>query len=123
MWEMFWNKEVSCHKMDEDSDMMWSIQSVLFQTDKEMFPAIYSSLKLLGTVPVTSCECERSISVMRRLKMYLRSTMCQERFSSLALLNIHRSFHHDIERIVTAFADRKIRRMQLTNILDADAED
>ena len=53
MGEMIWNKEVSCHKMDEDSDMMWSIQSVLFQTDKEMFPAIYSSLKLLGTFPVT----------------------------------------------------------------------
>ena len=121
MWEMFWNKEVSCHKMDEDSDM-WSIQSVLFQTDKEMFPAIYSSLKLLGTFPVTSCECERSISVMRRLKTYLRSTTCQERFSSLALINIHRSFPHDIERIVTVFADRKKRRMQLTNILD-DAED
>ena len=66
MWEMFLNKEVSCHKMDEDSDMMWSIQSVLFQTDKEMFPAIYSSLKLLGTFPVT-CECERSISIMGRL--------------------------------------------------------
>ena len=48
--------------MDEDSDMMWSIQSVLFQTEMfEMFPAIYSSLKLLGTFPVTSCECERSI--------------------------------------------------------------
>ena len=25
MWEMFENKEVSCYKMDEDSDMMWSI--------------------------------------------------------------------------------------------------
>ena len=68
MWEMFWNKEVSCNKIDEESDMMCSIQSVLFQTDKEMLPAIYSSLKLLGTFPVTSCECERSISVMRRLK-------------------------------------------------------
>ena len=49
--------------------------------------------------------------------------MCQERFSSLALINIHRNFPHDIERIVTVFADRKKRRMQLTNILDDDAED
>ena len=49
--------------------------------------------------------------------------MCQESFSSLALINIHRNFPHYIERIVTAFADRKKRRMQLTNILDDDAED
>ena len=48
MWEMFLNKEVTCHKMDEDSDMMWPIQFVLFQADKEMFPVVYSSLKLLG---------------------------------------------------------------------------
>ena len=73
-------EEVSCHKMDEDSDMMWSIQSVLFQTDKEMFPAIYSSLKLLGTFPVTSCECERSISAMTQLNTYLRSTVSRKVF-------------------------------------------
>ena len=37
--------------------------------------------KNLGTIPVTTCECERSIYVIRRLKTFLRSTMWQERFA------------------------------------------
>ena len=33
-------------------------------------------------VPVTTSECERTVSVLRRLKTYLRSTMRQDRLST-----------------------------------------
>jgi len=72
------------------------------------------------TVPVTSGECERSFSSLRRLKTYMRSTMQQERFSSLALLSIHRDFNHDIESIITKFAMKRPRKMALVNILASD---
>ena len=64
------------------------------------FPVIYNSLKILGTVPVTSCECERSISVLRRTKTYLRSTMGQDRFSDLALLYIRRDFDINLDQVI-----------------------
>ena len=39
--------------------------------DPDDFPNLYS-LKIAATLPVTSCECERSISKMRRLNNYMR---------------------------------------------------
>ena len=74
---------------------MLCIAKLLKMTDRTMFPGIYHCLKLLATVPVTSSQCERTTSVLRRLKTYLRNTMCQDRFSALALLNIPREFKHD----------------------------
>ena len=46
-------------------------------------------LFILATLPVTSCQCERSISALRRLKTYNRSTMLEDRLNALALVQIH----------------------------------
>ena len=46
--------------------------------NESMFPNIHILLRLICTLPVTSSECERSISVLRRLKTYLHSTIGQE---------------------------------------------
>ena len=46
-------------------------------------------LRILWTLPVTSAECKRSFSTLKRLKTYLRSTMNTERQSGLAVMNIH----------------------------------
>ncbi len=54
--------------------------------DKYYFPNIYVLLRIACTLPVTSCENERSNST---LKACLRGTMGQERLSSLALMHIH----------------------------------
>jgi hypothetical protein len=54
----------------------------------EVYPQYYKMLQLALTLPVGSATAERSFSAMRRIKNWLRSTMGQERFSSLALLNI-----------------------------------
>ena len=89
---------------------------------KTEFPLIYHCLKLLGTIPVTTCECERSISIIRRLKTYLRSTMTQKRFSSLALLHARRDFKLDLDAIIDKFATKHPRRMQLIDIVNDDPE-
>ena len=82
------------------------------------FPNVYKVLQLLGTVPVTSCECERCVSVLRRLKTYLRSTMTQKRLNGLALMAVHRNIPIDLERIVDMFARQHPRRLQFINILE-----
>ena len=59
--------------------------------DKRHFPDVERLRRILCTLPLTSAECERTFSCMRRLKSYLRSTMNAERFNGLALLATHRS--------------------------------
>ncbi|KAL9971117.1 hypothetical protein ACROYT_G023604 [Oculina patagonica] len=57
--------------------------------DDDLFPNISILLKIACTIPVTSCECERSASTLRRLNNYMRASMGKERLSNLALLHIH----------------------------------
>ena len=57
-----------------------------------MIPELAKAIKIYSVIPATSCSSERSFSCLRRLKSYLRSTMKQDRLSSLALLNIEREF-------------------------------
>ena len=90
IWETYWRKYVGVFPD--------RISSVL-KLCKEMeltFPNIHCSLKILGTIPVTTCECERSISSLRRLKAYLRSTMGEERLNGLAALQVHNNIPVDL---------------------------
>ena len=113
MWQMFWEKK-------QTNNEYYEINQLLKITNKKMFPVIYNCLKILGTIPVSSSECERTISVLRRLKTYQRNTMGQKRFSSLAMLTIHRNFEHNIDQIVKKFALEQPRKMKLLNILDSE---
>jgi hypothetical protein len=58
------------------------------------------------TVPVSSVTCERSFSSMRRLKNLLQSSMLQQRFTYLSIINIERDLANDIEseKILNTFA-------------------
>ena len=48
----------------------------------------------------------------------MRSTMGQDRFSGLALMNIHKDITVDIEEILQNFAAKHPRRMKLSNLLN-----
>ena len=48
-----------------------SVAKVLKVCDMDSYPNIYVLLKILRTVVVTSCECERSGIVLKRLNTYL----------------------------------------------------
>ena len=74
-------------------------------------------MKIAATVPVTSCSCERSISVLRRLKTYLRNTITQTRMNSLALLNVYRDIPVHTDEKIEQFARDNPRRMKLLDIL------
>ena len=65
---------------------------------------------------ITSAECERSFSTLRRLKTYLRATITSERESGLALMNIHYGRQIDISATIDLFA-RKLPRRLLSDIL------
>ena len=104
-------------KLDDDTELPTNAASALKAADKSFFPNIHTPLKLLCTLGVTSCECERSISALKRLKMYLRSTMLEDRMNGLAMLHIHYGRKLDEDAIITMFAQKHPRRMELINIV------
>ena len=94
-----------------------SCASAIKACDPRTFPNIFILLKIACTLPITSCECERSCSVLRRLSNYMRATMGQERLSSLALLHIHYDSDIDVTKVVDRFAALHPRRLEMKNII------
>ena len=90
---------------------------------EKSFPNITAALRVLSTIPVTSCECERSVSVLRRLKTYLRNTMCQNRLNGLSLMSIHRDISVSYHEVVNDFARKYPRRLELINLLEDEELD
>ncbi|VDI01897.1 Hypothetical predicted protein [Mytilus galloprovincialis] len=88
-----------------------SLKASLSVTNKELYPSIFAIFAILVTMPVTTSTTERSFSSLRRLKTYLRSTMVQDRLSSLALIHVHREMDIDTERVLRSFALAKNRYM------------
>ena len=113
LWEKYWKESYS-------SPVPSSISESLALVDQIAFPNISVTLKILGVIPVTSCECERSISALRRLKTWLRSTMEEERLNGLALMHINNDVKIDIEKVVDVFARENRTRMRLADILNDD---
>lgn len=66
-----------------------SVAAALKMCDPSLYPNIYVLLKIGCVLPVTSCECERSASVVRRLNNYMRASQSTERLSGLALMNVN----------------------------------
>ena len=58
-------------------------------TQKELLSEVCKLARLILVMPATNASSERSFSSMRRLKTYLRNTMCQSRLNHVMLLNIH----------------------------------
>jgi hypothetical protein len=72
--------------------------------------AILIKLSVLLTMPVASASAERSFSVLRCLKNYVRSTMKNDRLYSLGLVHIHRDFEVDLYKAMEVFVSAKTRR-------------
>ena len=60
-----------------------------------------------------SATAEISFSVLIRLKTYARSTMENDRLSSLGLMHIHRDFEIDLYKTMEVFVSVKKRRTDL----------
>lgn len=63
-------------------------------------------IKIALALPVTSASCERSFSVLKLLKTYLRNTIGMQRVSNMAVLSIHSTMAKQLSRdaIINEFA-------------------
>lgn len=75
---------------------------------KNMIPEYVKLLRLLLTIPVSTCTAERSFSALRRLKTYTRATMNQDRLNHVALLNIHSDLARELnlEPLINEFISK-----------------
>jgi len=73
----------------------------------------WACLALVLVAPVSAANAERSISMLRSLKNWLRSTMTQERLTHLAVLHCHqeRVRNIDVDNICREFVTKTAERV------------
>lgn len=92
-----------------------NIKSLKEEVDRNFCPNFYKMLQVAIAIPISSADCERSFSAMRRTKNWLRTTMGQERFSNLAIINIENSLVKTNilpETVLNKFCDKN-RKLKL----------
>ena len=92
----------------------------LKECDKASYPNIFVLLQIACTIPVTSCECERNASALRQLHNFMRTSMTEDRLTSLALMHIHYDHPVDLDNVVDKFAELHPRRLKFTSVLFND---
>ena len=85
--------------------------------DSDDFSNIFALLQIACTIAVTSCECEKSASVLRRLNNYMRVSMRKNRLSHLALLHIDYDTLIDLDKVVDCYAQLHPRRLAHESLL------
>ena len=80
-----------------------AVVKALKTADRDFPPNIHALLKIAATHPVTSCECERSISKLRLVKSVLR-TMKEEQLNGLTLMYAHPNINLNIDILIDTFA-------------------
>ena len=108
MWERFWLTT----KASVPNTVLTTLRFI--SPFKVAFPNIYNALRILVTLPITSCECERSFSAMRKLKTCFRSRMTEERLNGLSLMYIHPEIAPDVDQVIDDFAARRPRRLDFS---------
>lgn len=88
-----------------------SLIEVLDSCEKDVFPNMNSLLRVLITLPVTSCSVERLFSAVNRIKSSNRATMLTERLNSLSLLMFEQELPETLypDDIIEAFKARPCR--------------
>lgn len=66
---------------------------------KDMLSEIDILLRIYFTIPITTATAERSFSVLRRIKTYLRSTMSESRLNNVMLLHCHKDITDSLDNV------------------------
>lgn len=79
------------------------------------YPNLSILYRILGTISVSTAGAERSFSKLKLIKSYLRSTMSEERLSSLAMISINRNMTETVifDNVLNTFSRVKKRKMKL----------
>ena len=69
------------------------------------FPTLKKLLQISLTLAVSTAQCERSFSALKRIKTYLRTTMTEQRLTDISILSIERELSKKIslDTVVSKF--------------------
>lgn len=81
----------------------------LLKCDKEVFPNVYTLLKILCTLPVSTATPERMFSALKRIKTYLRNSTGQCKLNGLA---VHKDSSLSANEVIDELA-KKSRKILL----------
>jgi len=80
----------------------------------KVFPNFYKMVQVANILPISSAKSKCAFSAMWRINTYLRSTMDQDRFSNLSILqSIEKDVEIDPETILEQFTSLNKRKMNL----------
>ena len=87
-----------------------------------IYSEVVTLLKLILVNPATNSTSERIFSAMRRIKMYLRSTMGQARLNGLMVLHVHKEKTAQISllKIANTFVNSEYRKSVFGTFSAAD---
>ena len=82
---------------------------------QEIFPNLEIALRMFLPTAATICLAERSFSLLKRLKNYLRSSMSQDQVKILAVLHMNSDITKqlDYQDVIDDFATKKARHKTL----------
>ena len=105
------------------ADIPKTLVDALHSCSAIQFPNLHVLLRVALTLPIMSCESERSFSQLKLIKTSIRSTMTNDRLSGLALMKINRECCNKLtsaekmKELVKSFAQLHPRRMKLPFML------
>lgn len=74
---------------DESPISVLKMYSLIIKNNyQELYTYVEIALRIFLSCPISNCSAERSFSVLKRVKSYLRSRTTDERLNSLAVLTI-----------------------------------
>ena len=81
----------------------------------DLYSNLTIALRILLALSVSVASGERSFSVLKLIKTYMRPTMGQERLTGLALMSMECDVHRSLNMkgIVVVFAEAKTHKKQL----------
>jgi hypothetical protein len=100
------------------NDKKSAVDMIRAQIDNKLitsFPNINTTFRIYLSIFGTSVDGERSFSKMILIKNYLRTTMGQQRLSSLSLLSIENDVMRQLpfDEIISEFAHKKCRKVNI----------
>lgn len=96
----------------KESSVNFVLKYIIKNDLTDVFPNIFVVMRIICTIPITEAACERSFSVLKLIKNYLRTTMSQERLSALATLSIEKNFvkNLDYSSVIKELSEKKARK-------------
>eukprot|EP00102_Acyrthosiphon_pisum_P026572 XP_016663782.1 PREDICTED: 52 kDa repressor of the inhibitor of the protein kinase-like [Acyrthosiphon pisum] len=102
-----WKQKGKCVAVGSDEVITSNALDAIKHCDPIIFPNIFTLLKILCTLPVSTATPERTFSSLKRVKTYLRNCMKEDRLNGLVLLSYYRNIEITPEEVLDELAKKK----------------